>query len=148
VKRPRAAALSRLNVLALACVLAVLTALLAVLLGVLVWRIYRPPLPPGATVICVTPRPDEQSIHGVVVRASRRQGVTLAAASLLEPDLTATPIGDVWLPRISFAQRNVAPVAHTAEQPKLAKPVPLGSNAHGRHAARRAAEAERAAQGA
>lgn len=72
----------------------------------------RGQLPVGATVIVSTQRPDDQSIHGVVVADNARH-VVLGGAHYLEPDGTATRIAapQVWIERpVAFVQVGADPL--------------------------------------
>lgn len=92
----------------------------------------RSALVPGEPVIVCTRRPDDQSIHGVVVRDDPR-GITLAAAHYLDADGSRRPIGDVWIERpVAFVQRSVAPVdVRSRDGEDYATPAPpLPDNRH------------------
>lgn len=75
----------------------------ALLIGDHLRRVRDPTVPDalraGETVIVNTPRPDDQSIRGVVVR-DLGTGVELARAELLQPDGSALEIdGGAWVER-------------------------------------------------
>lgn len=65
----------------------------------------------GRTVIANTPRPDDRSIRGVVVRELEGNGLVLQGAVYLDPSgdpnnpgIREVPAGELVVPRYSFAQ--------------------------------------------
>lgn len=111
--------------LALALVL-VLGVLLAV---ALIAPRRRSPLAVGRPVIVVTPRPDDQSLHGVVLKNLGAGGVILTAAHYLPAEGDPVPVGTVHVPAYAFAQVDVAPVeirssAQAGATPRPTIPLP------------------------
>lgn len=79
----------------------------------------------GQPVIVCTRRPDDQSLHGVVLDDTRA-GITLASTYYLPPSGDPVAVGQVFVPResIAFVQVGVAPVEIRSGEREGATPRP------------------------